>query len=955
MFGMDSAGAPVGGEKGKRKDGRGWSTGTDTQISARFGEVEEKELKDWSIEAFVRPDSGENAPAETPPESAQSGDLVELPDNAKTPGAPQPLSGSTAIAGSEAAMLSHELHRNRVGYIVENLSGLKDLSEVTAVEREPQTDKKDVQTVGGLDLYARVKSPPKVSQKELEKTLGKYEGKKRLDELRRGFEPPMAERVSASSKPGKHDSIGGGGRSRIGLPLAPLPPSEQQSAAGKHSNKLMGLGEAVQRDDKQVPLINEISLLGALARDSEKGEKPEATSEEEIQAILDEARKSLETHQLETTMDLSISAKEGEQWAVEPGVPTAYLNILKSDSASTPGPDTGVDLPPTTAGQVADLKKNSEHKWSHMAGTDGEQRPTIIWDQNSVGGMSKAENEKEQLFIDGRAHVSSEPADSTEALVNQWNIDGASSQATDDDALDDGGEALLGVDLKQLQADLFAQRSGTVDDFGGVVDRVVYLTNSLGPFTSEDIDKSDPQDSKKTEDLTGPRFKAFGVNPFVSPAVNAFSTFAIDVDTASYTLARNYMNGGFLPPAEAVRTEEFLNFFDYGYSPPEIGTFKIYTEMAPSKFGRGLHTLKIGVKGKRLGREEQRPAVLTFLIDTSGSMETPDRLGLLQKSLRMLVEELAPNDQVSIIQYDSHARLVLAHTPVSQKAKILEVIDKLQCGGSTNLEEGMGKAYAVAAGHFKPGAENRVLILSDGVANLGAVTAEHILEKVAHFRKQGIFSSVFGFGKGNYDDTMLEALANKGDGCYTFIDSEEEAKRVFVDDLAATLNTIASDVKIQVEFNKDAVKRYRQLGYENRQLTKEQFRDDTVDAGEVGSGQSVTALYEVEKLPDSTEQVVATVRVRYRRIDTGKVEEIEQVIREQDVLNTFNASDSRFRLATAVAEFSEILRGSPHAAGSDFDEIAAILRPVSLELDLDSRVQELLRIVNGASGMSRGE
>ena len=460
---------------------------------------------------------------------------------------------------------------------------------------------------------------------------------------------------------------------------------------------------------------------------------------------------------------------------------------------------------------------------------------------------------------------------------------------------------------------------------------------------------------QEQEELTGPRFKAVGVNPFVSPAAEAFSTFSIDVDTASYTLARNYMKRGQLPPAEAVRTVEFVNFFDYNYAPPTHDVFKIYTDIAPSKFGQGLHTLKIGVKGKRLGREEQRPAVLTLLIDTSGSMDTRDRLGLLQKSLEMLVEQLAPHDQIAIVQYDSHARLVLEHTLASDKTAILEALSRLQCGGSTNLEEGMQKAYSIAAANFAAGAENRVLVLSDGVANLGAISADDVLANVERYRKQGIFSSVFGFGTGNYDDVMLETLANRGDGSYAFIDSEEEARRIFVDDLAATLNTIAADVKIQVEFNPDAVQRYRQLGYENRQLTKEQFRDDSVDAGEVGSGQAVTALYEIEQGTQSPDDIIATVRVRYQRTDTGKVEEIDHVVRAKHVLNDFAKADTGFRLAATVAEFSEILRGSPFAVGSEYEDVARHLRPVSLELDLDPRLQELLQMVEGASSMSRAE
>jgi Ca-activated chloride channel family protein len=464
------------------------------------------------------------------------------------------------------------------------------------------------------------------------------------------------------------------------------------------------------------------------------------------------------------------------------------------------------------------------------------------------------------------------------------------------------------------------------------------------------------RDKDKEEALVEARFQTVEVNPFYGVTERSMSTFSIDVDTASYTVARNYLNRGVLPPRAAVRTEEFVNFFNYAYEAPRKETFRVFTECAPSKFGRGLQLLKVGVKGRRLGREEQRRAVLTVLIDTSGSMEQPDRMGLVRKSITMLVESLGADDLVALVQYDSHARVVLEHTKAKDRKKILNALNGMQCGGSTNLEEGMSRAYALAAGSFKGSAENRVLVLSDGVANLGSVAAEDILGKVAQYRKQGITCSVFGFGMGTYDDKMLESLADKGNGAYAFVDSEGEARRLLVEDLGATLHTIASDVKIQVEFNPKRVKRYRQLGYENRQLRREDFRNDMVDAGEVGSGQSVTALYEVELMdgekPDRADDL-ATVRVRYRRVDTGDVEETSHGVTEASISSRFDDTPARYRLAAAVAEFSEILRGSTHAAGSELEQVAEVLRPVAMELNLDSRVQELLRLVESAKGMSR--
>lgn len=477
------------------------------------------------------------------------------------------------------------------------------------------------------------------------------------------------------------------------------------------------------------------------------------------------------------------------------------------------------------------------------------------------------------------------------------------------------------------------------------------------PEYSEKKEKGKAED----EEESGPRFRASGVNPFVMTSANPFSTFAIDVDTASYTLARNYMVRGKLPPAEAVRTEEFVNFFDYAYKPPATDTFKVYADCAPSKFGRGLYLFKIGVKGKRIGREEQKNAVLTLVIDGSGSMNTPDRIGLVRKSVAMLLENLAPGDRVAIVQFGSRARLVLDYTPASEKETIMKALNAIQPTGSTNLEDAMNIAYELAGGAFDGAAVNRVLIMSDGAANLGAGAAEEILSKVAGYREHGIYCSVFGFGIGTYNDEMLETLANKGDGTYSFVDSEDEAQRLFVNELGATLNTIASDVKIQVEFNPEIVRRYRQIGYENRALTKEQFRDDTVDAGEVGSGQSVTALYELElsatetKGSSGSQAIVGTVRVRYRRSDNGAIEEISRPFRLSEITGSFEETGARFRLSAAVAEFAEILRASPYAAGSAFGDVSQVLDPVALELNLDRRVGQLRRMTAAAGGMSRGD
>ncbi len=448
---------------------------------------------------------------------------------------------------------------------------------------------------------------------------------------------------------------------------------------------------------------------------------------------------------------------------------------------------------------------------------------------------------------------------------------------------------------------------------------------------------------------------AVAFNPFVDAAENRFSTFGIGVDTASYTLLRQALQGGSLPEPEQVRTEEIVNAFDYGDEAPEQSTFRIVVEGAPSPFGApGLTTLRIGIKGRRLGREEQRPAMLTFLMDTSGSMSEPDRIGRARTALRLLLDRMGPNDRIQLITFDDRARLVLPPTLARNKKAVLAAFDALQCTGSTNLEEGMRQAYTQAARAFVPSGENRVILISDGVANLGADNAQEIVQQVSAYRRQGVTCSIFGVGNGTYNDAMLADLANKGGGVYRFLDTDDEVRRVFVDDLAATLNAIARDVKIQVEWSPDAVRRYRQLGYESRALKAEQFRDDRVEAGEVGSGQSVTAIYQLERMAQAGQAPLGTVRVRYRRMDTGAIEEISRPIAAADLAPSLAAARPAFRLAVCAATFAERLRGNPAAAGAKYEDVARLLRPVCLEMPLDTRVRELLALVDAAAAVRGG-
>jgi len=481
------------------------------------------------------------------------------------------------------------------------------------------------------------------------------------------------------------------------------------------------------------------------------------------------------------------------------------------------------------------------------------------------------------------------------------------------------------------------------------------------------------------------------VNPFVDTASNPLSTFAIGADSASYTITRQSLENGAMPEPSVVRVEEFVNAFDYNDSPPERATFRFVVEGAPSPFGRDTQIIRLAIKGKRLGREEKRPANLTFLVDASGSMAQADRIGVARMALAELLNGLGENDKLQIIAFNDKARVVLQQCSIGMFSRgvsdtgklpvrneietqvvldtkhtcatldILKAFDSIQPTGPTSLQDGIVLAYQMASATFEPGAENRVVLISDGVANLGSDNAEEILEQIASARRQGIRLSVFGVGRGAYNDTLLQQLANKGDGMYRFLDSPDSVKQAFVEDLAATLYTIASDAKVQVEWDPKFVESYRLLGYEARALTAEQFRDDSVVAGQIGSGQAASALYEIKVAATSlspnggkdASATLGTIRVRFRP-DVGKpVQEISQPIRVSDIAPTFAKARPEFQIAAVAGGFAEKLRGSPYAPTQTYRELADLVRPAAQQLYVDPRFAELVRLLEAAGGMTR--
>ena len=444
-------------------------------------------------------------------------------------------------------------------------------------------------------------------------------------------------------------------------------------------------------------------------------------------------------------------------------------------------------------------------------------------------------------------------------------------------------------------------------------------------------------------------FRNYGVNPFVDTDEDHLSTFAVDVDTGSYTLCRSYLNDGNIPPADAVRVEEFVNYFKSDYAPPRRRgeAFAIHLYAAPSRFGEGKLMLRVGLKAREIDPEDRKDAVLTFVIDVSGSMAREDRLELVKRSLRLLVAQLREGDRIGIAVYGSRGKKLLRHRGFVDRDDVLDAIEDLRPEGSTNAEEGLAIGYDMATRAFRKGAINRVILCSDGVANVGNTGPESILKTIEEHAGRGITLSTVGFGMGNYNDVLMEQLADNGDGNYAYVDDLREARRVFVENLTATLQVVARDAKVQVDFNPSVVRSYRLLGYENRDVADEDFRDDAVDGGEIGAGHSVTALYEL-KLHPGKEGRLVRVSVRYREPDGKNVREVTKRIATHDAEDDFDNAPPSFRLAACAAEFAEILRNSYWARGGSLDDVLALARHCERDRDGGEDVEDFVGLVREA-------
>ncbi len=462
----------------------------------------------------------------------------------------------------------------------------------------------------------------------------------------------------------------------------------------------------------------------------------------------------------------------------------------------------------------------------------------------------------------------------------------------------------------------------------------------------------------------GERYAKIEENPFLETSRAPLSTFSIDVDTASYANVRRYLNDGQLPPKDAVRIEELINYFEYDYPQP-IGDvpFSVNTEVATCAWNAKHKIVSIGLQGKKVSLDNVPPSNLVFLLDVSGSMNDPRKLPLLKHALRILVNQLSAKDCVAIIVYAGGSGLVLPST--GNRGEILNALNNLEAGGSTNGGQGIQLAYKVALDNFIRGGNNRVVLATDGDFNVGLTSDNELVKLVEDKRRSGIFLSVLGFGTGNTNDSMMEKLADKGNGNYAYIDSQEEARKALGEQAAGTLYTIAKDVKIQIEFNPAKVAGYRLIGYENRLLADKDFNDDKKDAGEIGAGHSVTALYEIipvgQKIEnDGVDELryakteltetkfndeLLTIKLRYKEPDKN-----ESKLLTQGLLDTGksieNASDN-LRFASSVAEFGLLLRNSRYKGNSSYKNITN-LAGNSLGSDLKSYRSDFINLISKA-------
>lgn len=483
-----------------------------------------------------------------------------------------------------------------------------------------------------------------------------------------------------------------------------------------------------------------------------------------------------------------------------------------------------------------------------------------------------------------------------------------------------------------------------------------------------DIVPEDEQDKFNTEE-----YDRIYENEFLSATQNPLSTFSIDVDNASYSNIRRFLQNNQLPPKDAVRIEEMINYFSYAYpKPKDDDPFALYTEVGKCPWNTKNYLVHIGIQGKTLEYDDLKPSNMVFLLDVSGSMSDDNKLGLVKKSMKMMLEQMDNRDKISIVVYAGAAGVVLPSTRADEKKTIIKALNKLEAGGSTAGGEGIELAYKIAKENLISEGNNRVILCTDGDFNIGTSSTGDLVRLIEEKRKDNIYLTICGYGMGNYKDDRMEQISNAGNGNYFYIDNIKEAEKVFVKELRANMFTIAKDVKIQVEFNPTQVQSYRLIGYENRILAKEDFNDDTKDAGELGAGHTVTAIYEVvpsgvetevKKVDDLKYQETAlsksassneilTLKLRYKPIGSETSKLVSKVVENNLVSERKLSSD--FKFSASVAAFGMLLRDSKFKGEADYSMVKELAQNIET-LNADVYRQEYLGLVRSAELLSNNE
>lgn len=504
--------------------------------------------------------------------------------------------------------------------------------------------------------------------------------------------------------------------------------------------------------------------------------------------------------------------------------------------------------------------------------------------------------------------------------------------------------------------------------------------NSIDVIMEEPVGKyekkqefTDESKLKTEENHDDEEYASLIENPFELTKSQPVSTFSIDVDNASYSNIRRMINEGQTVDKNAVRIEEMVNYFKYDYPQPQNNQpFSIITEYSDSPWNPQHKLLKIGLQGKNVSMNNLPPSNIVFLVDTSGSMAEENKLPLLKESLKVLLNQLRPQDKVGVVAYAGSAGVVLSSTSASEKARILEAFEKLEAGGSMSGGEGIELAYKLAKENFIKGGNNRVVLATDGDFNVGTSSVANLETLIEEKRKTGIFLTCLGYGMGNYKDDKMETLADKGNGNYAYIDNLQEANKFLGKEFAGSIYTIAKDVKVQIEFNPKYVKSYRLIGYENRKLRNEDFENDRIDAGELGSGHTVTALYEIipdnvnseflpkeQKLkysktaePNKTAsgEELATIKFRYKKPDGDKSTEISQIVKNSG--SGISSASSDFKFATSLAWFGLVLRDSKLITNKNLNAIESLAKQ-GKSRDDDSYRSEFMRLVQSYKNIQK--